>query len=157
MAKKEKTTSIGEMFRLVYRPETRKTLPYWDIQPVVIILERHKDGFTGINLHYLDPKIRNILWEQLYSIITTQKINKHTRINIKAMKEVTYRIAKPCIKRYKYSQIQEMELIHPDSWKRAVSASKKLHDTDMYKPRFMGKQKKSIWEESRMKLLKDNK
>ncbi len=49
---------IGSMVMYQYDPKWKKRLPYYDTQPLIILLERTRDGWYGINMHYLPPKIR---------------------------------------------------------------------------------------------------
>ena len=48
-----------------YRPKTAKKLPYYDMFPIVLPFKKHKDGFTGINFHYLPIYMRIKLLELL--------------------------------------------------------------------------------------------
>ena len=41
-----------------YRPKTAKKLPYYDTFPIVLPFKKHRDGFTGINFHYLPIYMR---------------------------------------------------------------------------------------------------
>ena len=55
----------GNMNLFWYRPKTAKKLPYYDIFPIVLPFKKHKDGFTGINFHYLPIYMRIKLLELL--------------------------------------------------------------------------------------------
>ena len=48
-----------------YRPKTAKKLPYYDTFPIVLPFKKHRDGFTGINFHYLPIYMRIKLLELL--------------------------------------------------------------------------------------------
>ena len=49
----------GRMYAFAYDPKTKKTLPYYDRFPLVILLNGAPGGgFYGLNLHYLAPKLR---------------------------------------------------------------------------------------------------
>ena len=47
------TALIGRLYFFKYDPKTKADLPYWDVFPIVIVLERYNDGFLGLNMHYL--------------------------------------------------------------------------------------------------------
>ena len=55
----------GNMNLFWYRPKTAKKLPYYDMFPIVLPFKKHKDGFTGINFHYLPIYMRIKLLELL--------------------------------------------------------------------------------------------
>jgi len=50
---------VGGMYTFVYDAKFKKTLPWWDKHPLVILLGPAKGGFLGLNLHYLSPAERD--------------------------------------------------------------------------------------------------
>ena len=61
----KKRVSLGEIYCYHYNPKYRQTLPYYDMFPIVLPFEKHKNGFTGINFHYLPIYMRIKLLELL--------------------------------------------------------------------------------------------
>lgn len=49
---------FGNMYMFFYDPKHKKTLPYYDRFPLIIMLGPAKGGFMGLNLHYLHPVTR---------------------------------------------------------------------------------------------------
>ena len=101
--KKQSGASPGDMVMYTYNPKHKKTLPYYDAFPLTIVVGPAKDGFYGINLHYLPPKVRAIFLDKLNDIASNQKFNATTRFKItynllKATK--SYKYFKPCFKHY---------------------------------------------------------
>ena len=47
------TPEIGKMYLFQYDAKHKKILPYWDRFPLIFPFDYAKDGFYGINLHYL--------------------------------------------------------------------------------------------------------
>ena len=93
----------GKMYFFNYDPKTKKKLPYYDTFPMIIILEIYKDGFLGVNLHYLPIKLRMNLLSKFMKLLTkTQPTEKSlARVRYKTiMNFAKYRGVKPCIKRY---------------------------------------------------------
>ena len=45
--------SVGRLNLFGYNPKYRKTLPYYDVFPLVLPLEPISGGFMGMNFHYL--------------------------------------------------------------------------------------------------------
>ena len=94
---------IGDMIMYTYSPKHKKTLPYYDMFPLTIMVGPAPGGFYGINLHYLPPKVRAIFLDQLSATASNKKFDKTTRLKItyqmlKATKK--YKYFKPCFKHY---------------------------------------------------------
>lgn len=138
----------GSMYFFVYDAKHKDTLPYWDAFPLVIPIERYRDGFLGINFHYLYPKDRAILLDQLQVFANNDKLDETTRLRM------TYRSlgnftklkrAKPCIHRYLDSHMgSTMVPVNADEW-----------GTALFLPveRFKGRNKTAVWMDSKAKML----
>ena len=63
--KKQSGASPGDMVMYTYNPKLKKVLPYYDAFPLTIVVGPAKDGFYGINLHYLPPRVRAIFLDKL--------------------------------------------------------------------------------------------
>ena len=93
----------GDMVMYIYDPKLKKTLPYYDTFPLTIVVGGAKDGFYGINLHYLPPKVRAIFLDKLNDVASNQKFNATTRFKITyklLMATKSYKYFKPCFKHY---------------------------------------------------------
>ena len=67
-AEKKKITArpnYGMMNLFWYKPLNAKRLKYYDLYPLVIPFKRHRNGFTGLNFHYLSVPMRMNLLERL--------------------------------------------------------------------------------------------
>ena len=49
---------VGNMYMFFYDPKYKETLPYYDGFPLILMMGPAKDGFYGLNLHYLPPVLR---------------------------------------------------------------------------------------------------
>ena len=58
--------TYGSMFNFSYDPKLKKQLPYYDRFPLCIPVKKAPGGFHGLNLHYLDPRIRAQFLDALY-------------------------------------------------------------------------------------------
>ena len=112
---------LGKMFFYKYDPKWAKKLPYWDMYPLVFPFEKVSRGFYGINLHYIPPKDRAVLMDQLNKFANNKKYDKSTRL------ELTYNLLKgygravPCVKRYLRDHvISETVRIDADEWEIAI-------------------------------------
>jgi hypothetical protein len=113
-------STIGKMYFYFYDPKTKDSLPYYDRFPLVIPIESYRDGFLGLNLHYIHPKQRLILLDKLSETATNNNFDSKTKLKVSysylagASKAFE---ATPCIKRYLYSHIQSRFLeISADEW-----------------------------------------
>ena len=67
-AEKKKITArpnYGMMNLFWYKHLNAKRLKYYDLYPLVIPFKRHRNGFTGLNFHYLSVPMRMNLLERL--------------------------------------------------------------------------------------------
>lgn len=102
------TPLFGKLYMYKYWPKHIDKLPYHDRFPAVFPFERADGGFLGINLHYLPPDMRAGLMDMLYTTAASE-IDEKSKINIsyELLKSFsTFDIAKPCIKRYLFSQVK---------------------------------------------------
>jgi len=105
-----------------YDAKTKEKLPYWDRQPMGIVVDILPDGFTMLNFHYLPAAQRIVLLEAL---LTKQKGKDE-----KAVVDVSYSLLKgasrykwykPTYKRYLRSHLDsKMILIPIEDWQYAV-------------------------------------
>jgi hypothetical protein len=111
---------IGRMYFYYYDPKTKDTLPYYDRFPLVIPIEKYRDGFLGLNLHYIHPKQRVILLDKLSVTASNREYNEKTklRLNYQFLATASRAFeATPCIKRYLYSHIDSRFLeITANEW-----------------------------------------
>tara|TARA_B110000211_G_scaffold226740_1_gene280698 strand:- start:318 stop:899 length:582 start_codon:yes stop_codon:yes gene_type:complete len=134
----------GDMVMYTYDPKLKKTLPYYDTFPLTIVVGPAKDGFYGINLHYLPPKIRAIFLDKLNDVASNQKFNKTTRFRItyqllKATKN--YKYFKPCFKHYLTKGVtSKIMKVNAAEWNIAI-----FLQTSAFKKASEGK----VWADSR--------
>ena len=133
----------GRLYQFFYNPKGKADMPYYDLFPLVLILEKYEDGFLGLNLHYLPIKYRVAFLDKLLNYAILDDENNPTRLRI------TYDILtasrrfkefKPCIKRYLYSHIKSKILtIEPQEWEVAIFLPTQL---------FKGAKPQKVWQES---------
>lgn len=96
----------GRMMTFQYDPKTKKSLPYYDRFPMVIVIDKAlkpAGSFYGLNLHYLPPKLRAKLLFQLNDFVTNNKYDSSTRyaLSYKLLsKAARLKWFKPCFKHY---------------------------------------------------------
>ena len=141
----------GQMFMFNYQPVTKIKLKYYDTFPVIFILKLERDGFLGINLHYLPPQLREKVFINLLTFTSGGLETDNTRLILiyeKLMARPKFRhYIKPCIKKYLYKRIDSYMLrIPPEDWYIA---------TFLPVSRFKKKHRQLVWTETRQQILKD--
>jgi len=141
----------GQMFMFNYQPVTKIKLKYYDTFPVIFILKLERDGFLGINLHYLPPQLREKVFINLLTFTSGGLETDYTRLILiyeKLMARPKFRhYIKPCIKKYLYKRIESYMLrIPPEDWYIA---------TFLPVSRFKKKHRQLVWTETRQQILKD--
>jgi hypothetical protein len=133
---------VGKMYLFHYDPKGRKTLPYYDTFPLILLTGIHRGGFTGLNLHYLPPEPRLILLSNLMqkSVLLDGKLERLNikYDNLKGVQEFAF--FEPCFKQYLKSNIRsEIKLIPPEDWAYAAALPIEA---------FVKKTKQQVWKES---------
>lgn len=115
---------IGQMFLFAYDPEHKTTLPYYDRYPLIFPIKMQRDGFIGVNMHYLPLPLRAKLMDALYNTLNNDKLDNTSRLRISyniLSSTSKFRYFKPCIKRYLNSNIDsKLIYIDPKEWDAAL-------------------------------------
>ena len=85
--------TYGVMNLYGYEPKGKLKLEYYDIFPLTIPIEMYKNGFLGLNLHYLSVNTRMKLLEKLMPMTAEDRILGWRRVS-------KFREVKPCVKKY---------------------------------------------------------
>ena len=116
--------AIGKMYFVYYDPKHKATLPYYDKFPLIIPINRYKDGILGLNLHYLPPSLRAKLLDSLYDTLTNQKLDENTRMKVSYQilnSAAKFKHFEPCIKRYLGKHFRSRFVrVPPEKWTPAV-------------------------------------
>ena len=132
----KRRVSLGDMFCYYYNPKYRKTLPYYDMFPMIMLLSAEKETFLGINFHYLRPKWRAILLDRVTAKIGGG-IPKWSKLrNIKQIA--------PTIKRYRFDHIM----------RKVIPIEEDEQEIAIFLPteRFKKSGKAKVWSESERKF-----
>ena len=98
--------SVGRLNLFGYNPKLRKTLPYYDVFPLVLPLELISGGFMGMNFHYLPPLLRFRLLERMQATASDRRFDKNTRFEVAYDDVKNVSLVKPTIKKYLYAYVQ---------------------------------------------------
>ena len=138
----------GGLYFFYYNPKGKNDLPYYDTFPLVLVLDRHSDGFLGLNLHYLPIKHRIILLSKLvaYGAIYDENDElKRIRITYDILQaSKRFREFRPCLKKYLYHNIKsKMLAVQPNEWDTAIALP--VHQ-------FKKEKAPTVWKESMQEI-----
>ena len=134
---------LGKMYFYSYDPKWKNELPWYDTFPLVFPIEKYPDGFLGLNFHYLAPKHRAILMDQLKAFANNKKYDETTKLRLtynmlKGFSKI--KRAKPTVHRYLNSKINsKFVLVNADEWEVALFLPVE---------RFKKASKKQVWAHS---------
>jgi len=135
----------GNMYLFFYNAKHKETLPYWDRFPLCLPFDLTKDGFIGLNLHYLPHRYRVMLLDRLMDFANNKAYEDKTKLSYSwaTIKGVSkFKIAEPCVKRYLTTHVESMFLKIPFfDWHTAMMLPLE---------RFQKSTKTSVWYDSTM-------
>lgn len=113
----------GKMYMYMYDAKHKATLPYWDKFPLVFPFKMTKDGFIGINLHYLPYQYRIKILDDLVGV-KLRKNSKHHTLQLSwqlISGYARYKPLEPCVHRYLFNQLRSgLRLIDSADWATAA-------------------------------------
>ena len=137
------TSVLGKMYFYSYDPKWKNDLPWYDTFPLVFPIEKYENGFLGLNFHYLAPKDRAILMDQLKMFANNKKYDETTKLKLtyNMLKGFTkIKRAKPTVHRYLTSKVKsKYVLVNADEWEVALFLPVE---------RFRKASKKKVWAHS---------
>lgn len=133
----------GQIFLYQYDPKWKEELPYYDTMPLIIALTVEKDRFWGINVHYLPPKVRMLIFSSLMGTLNNAVYSNNMKLKInwkKALKFATgigkHAQLKHAVKQYLFGHVKSPFLrIDSTNWEMALflplSRFKKMRARDV--------------------------
>ena len=135
---------LGNMYFYSYDPKWKNELPWYDMFPLVFPIEQYNNGFLGLNFHYLAPKERAILRDQLKVFATNKKMDETTKLRLRynMLKGFTrFKRARPTVHRYLTGKVRsKFVLVNADEWEVALFLPVE---------KFKKANKKQVWAHSR--------
>jgi hypothetical protein len=138
---------IGRMVMFYYDPkfkDDKKVLPYYDAWPLVFPIKFYPNGFLGINLHYLNPQMRERLLAAIIAKYKGRHIDENRRLQMDyelLNSYAKFRFFKPCVKRYLTKHTRsKMFVVDPAEWPMVA-----LLPTE----RFVRATKSKVWSDSK--------
>ena len=144
--REEKLTSKiipGKLYLFYYDPKHKDTLPHYDRFPLVFPYAATKEGFMGLNMHYLPYYHRVQLMTRLMQFASNKNLDNNTKLRyswslISGMAK--FRLAHSCIKHYLTDHVDSMFIEIPSNdWHTAMMLPVE---------RFVGSNKSTVWQET---------
>ena len=98
--KRTSTPTFGLLNMFIYDPKLKDKLPYYDTFPLVLPIEEYRDGFLGLNFHYLSIPMRLKLLNIIQEYAINDRMDETTRIRLTWNRIKRNPIVKPTVKRY---------------------------------------------------------
>lgn len=110
----------GQMIQFFYSAKGKDKLPYWDSFPLVLPFAKNATHFTGLNFHYLHPRLRLLLLSKLMGYVTDHNLTVRTRFKLSwslLRNASKFPQVKPCVKQYILNRVKSRYLIiDPHDW-----------------------------------------
>lgn len=119
----------GRMYLFTYDAKHKKTLPKWDVFPLILPISSRGGYITGINLHYLPIGLRIRVINELLKFANNKSMSATTRIVaqwsvIKSLSRAKNLGIENCIKQYLMSHIRSAMIEIPvSSWHKVAILS----------------------------------
>ena len=139
--KRSRALFRGRLNMFFYSPKHKDTLPYYDRFPLVLPLEKYREGFMGINLHYLPIPLRIKLLDKLYEFSSNDKFDKTTRLTATYDRMKNIPLVKPTLHKYLYSFVE--------SAFRRIDVDEFIVATLLPVQRFRKATDRKVWRDSR--------
>lgn len=136
----------GRLYFYFYDAKMKDKLPYWDQFPLVFPLTKTGDGFTGLNMHYLEYQPRMMLLQELIKVNGNKSYTETNKIKVSwglVSSMAKLDAGKACIKMYLNEHLASPFCeVAPEYWQTAMMLPVQ---------RFVGASKESVWKDSRKK------
>ena len=149
--------TYGMMNLFWYKPLNAAKLRYYDLFPLVIPFKKHRNGFTGLNFHYLSVPMRINLLERLEAYEdsgTLYSLDENDRGNLLAFEwgEIKgMRGIKPTVHRYlaKYVFSNFLKIELEDMVPGALLPVERFYEGDLWSDVMQRVHPRRVWDESR--------
>lgn len=113
---------IGKLYMFSYLAKHRKTLPYYDAFPMILVVNVNKkeEYMLGINFHYLPLKVRAAVFKSLLILLNNKKWDDTTKFKVTwaiLQNLSTSPFIRPAIKRYNFEQLRsKFIIVEEEEW-----------------------------------------
>jgi len=136
---------LGRMYFFRYRPKEPRDM--YDEFPLIFLLYEDPDNFSGINFHYLSPKLRAVLLGNMLMYLNNQDYSDRTKLFARKFRSMIqtnrrFKYAKAIYKQYSNEDVRSKILqVHPLDWELAITLP-----TERFKTKSGGRSmSKKVW------------
>lgn len=133
----------GKLYMFYYDPKFKDTLPYYDTFPLVFPYAATKDGFMGLNMHYLPYFQRIQLMTRLMQFASNKNYDETTKLRYSwelIAGVAKFKDAEACVKHYLKDHVKSLYIEVPGAdWHTAMMLPVE---------RFVGSNKNTVWGDS---------
>ena len=139
--KKKAKLAPGKIYTFGYDAKLKAILPYWDKFPLIVVLDVYKDGFMGLNFHYVSPMDRMIFFKKMMKFATqhgeVETMTDAAKFNVSWDAIRNVRHADKMIHKYLYGHVRTSLLeAPPNEWENVIFLPYQ---------KFVGASAKSVW------------
>lgn len=139
--RKKTTLAPGKMYTFGYDAKLKAILPYWDKFPLIVVLDVYKDGFLGLNFHYISPIERQKFFSKIMKFATQkgepEDMTDKARFNVTWDAVKNIKGADKMIHKYLYGHVRTSLLeAPPNEWENVIFLPYQ---------RFVGASAKAVW------------
>lgn len=135
----------GKLYLYMYDAKHKATLPYWDRYPLVFPFRTVKDGFYGLNMHYLPYEYRIKILNKLIDIdLSKYTNNKKLMLSWDLISGSSkLKLLQPCVHMYLYNHLMSgLKQVQPKDWATAMLLPVQ---------QFVGASNTTVWNDSKRK------
>ena len=139
--KKKGKLTPGKIYTFGYDAKYKEVLPYWDKFPLIVVLDAYRDGFLGLNFHYVSPIDRMVFFKKLLKFATqhgeVETMTASAKFNVSWDAVRNVRHADKMIHKYLYGHVRTSLLeAPPNEWENVIFLPYQ---------KFVGASHKSVW------------
>jgi hypothetical protein len=120
-----RTPTIGSLYFYKYDPKLKEILTIYDKYPMAFPIKMYKDGFLGVNMHYLPVGERKEFIKSINEFKTTSD-SPRTSVNVELFNDLEsskriYKMMPQAVKRYLFAHVRSKIIqILPEEYEKAV-------------------------------------
>jgi hypothetical protein len=139
--KKKSKLAPGRMYTFGYDAKYKAILPYWDKFPLIVVLDAYKDGFLGLNFHYVSPIERMKFFSKILKFATqkgeVEDMTAKARFNVSWNAVRNIKNADKMLHKYLYGHVRTSLLeAPPNEWENVIFLPYQ---------KFVGASARSVW------------
>jgi hypothetical protein len=122
----------GQLVFFKYKPQNetfKERNTYYDKYPLVLVTETYRGGFSGVNVHYIDPIHRQFLFDVIMrglpAIRASEEWRTRLRVSYDRLKaRRQFKFFRPCYRAYSWKGMKRRPIVVPfELWEEMVQSN----------------------------------